>query len=347
MRHIRSSTGSPVRVGIALTLLCCAGTFACRDGAPTAPAYGPSTVPDQPAPPAPAPSLPAFVVDTGPIPAGRLALELLVFPSSPGGSLYLPRIYTMRTDGTGLLALTPADEVGRAPAWSPDGSRLAYESYHDGTPDIWTVRPDGTVRTLVARAATEPFWLDASHLGYQCGTSLCAIRDDGSEQRVLLARDSNPNAADFSFRLSNDGKTFAFARLSYLATYPLPTYIYLMNVDGTGERILTQATEGSSPQWSPVGRSVAFASAQYDIALADADGGAVTSVSRRNGDSPPRSASSPGWSPSGTELVFGSDPNAFYFARADGTGPIRRVRAAVVTDPSAAAVVDAWAWTSR
>lgn len=348
MSSTRSTTGPRVRVGIALILLCGAGLLGCSDGASTAPAYVLATVPDQPAPPTPAPSMPAFVVDTGPIPAGRLAFELEVFPPPPGGNTpYYPRIYTMRTDGTGLLALTPADEVGRAPAWSTDGSRLAYESYHDGAPDIWTVRPDGTGRALVARGAREPFWIDDTHLGYQCGASLCTVRDDGSEQRTLLARDERPDAGDFSYRLARDGRTMAFARITYFDTYPMPSYIYLVNVDGTGERMLTRATQGDSPQWSPVGRSLAFASAQFGVAVADVDSGVLTSISQRSGMSVlPRGVSNPGWSPSGTELVFGSDANAFYFARADGTGPIRLVRASVVTDPSRAYEVNAWTWTS-
>ena len=78
--------------------------------------------------------------------------------------------------------------------------RLAYESYHGDAPEIWTVRGDGTSRALVARDATDPFWLDDAHLGYQCGASLCTVRDDGADQRTLLARSALPNAADYRGR---------------------------------------------------------------------------------------------------------------------------------------------------
>jgi TolB protein len=292
---------------------------------------------------APAPDPPS-VVDTGPVPDGRLAFELEIFPSAADGvSHFHPHIYTMRTDGAGLLALTPPDEIGRAPAWSPDGSRLAYESYHDGAPDIWTVRPDGTGRTLVARSAAEPFWMDDSHLGYQCGASLCIVRDDGSEQRTLLHRGTLPNAADFAYRLSKDGKTIVFTRLYYVGPEAPSSHVYVMNADGTGERRLTTEGVADSPQWSPIDRRIAFASATLGVAVADLDRGEVTSVSH----SLPRSVSSPAWSPSGTELVFGNDVHAFFFARADGTGPVSRASAPASLDPRHRSVVNAWAWTAR
>jgi dipeptidyl aminopeptidase/acylaminoacyl peptidase len=348
MSSARSAVGSRVRAGIALTFLCCAEIVGCGGVEPSGPARALSTLPDAPAPPASAPTASWFVVDTGPIPPGRLAFELEVIPTAPGGTTpYYARIYTMRTDGAGLLALTPAGEIGRAPAWSPDGSRLAYESWHVDAAEIWTVRADGTGRTLVARAASEPFWLDDTHLGFQCGTSLCAIRDDGAERRVLLARDSLPNAADFAYKLSPDRTTIVFTRITYFGPGAPSTYVYVMNADGTGERKLTPDDQGDSPQWSPVGRSVAYASARRGDAVVDADAGAVTLVSRWNGESPFRSIGSPAWSPAGAELVFGNDVRAFYFARADGTGLIRRVRPSLSINAGDNALVNAWAWTSR
>lgn len=332
----RGSTGSRVRVGIAMLLLCCTELTSCRESTATAPATAPAIVQDQPDPRLSAP------VASGAIPAGRLAFELEVYGTPSGAPGSLPRIYTMRTDGTALLALTPAGEIGRAPAWSPDGSRLAYESYHDDAAEVWTVRSDGTGRALVARIATDPFWLDDTHLGYQCGTSLCAVRDDGSQQRTLLARDSRPNAADFAYRLSSDGRTIAFTRVTYFGPGAPSSHVYVMNVDGTGERMLM---EGDSPQWSPVGRSIALASKRYGTAVVDVDDGVVRSLSQPDGVDLVRGVSSPAWSPTGADVVFGNGLQ-FYFARADGAGPISRGSAPLSVGADRGYSVNAWAWTS-
>jgi dipeptidyl aminopeptidase/acylaminoacyl peptidase len=281
-------------------------------------------------------SSPPTVDDAAPFPAGRLAFEVESYATRSGDQAgSAPRIYTINTDGTGLLALTPDGEIGRAPAWSRDGARLAYESWHVDAPEIWTVRADGTGRTLVARDATEPFWLDATHLGFQCGTSLCAIRDDGSERRVLLARGAMSDAADFGYELSPDGSMIVFTRLTYVGPDAPSSYVYVMNADGSNERRLTDA-QGDSPQWSPVGRKVAFASARYGTVVVDVDAGAMTSVYAK--------PANPAWSPTGTALVF-RDRESYYLSSVDGA-PTRRGNMPS-SFGSDAYLVNAWAWTAR
>jgi Tol biopolymer transport system component len=324
-----------IRVAVPLILL----ILGCRDSAPpTAPTNVLGSEPNSSPPPFTVDSTPA-VDDTTGLPAGRLAFELESYPTRSGdyaGSR--PRIYSMRTNGTGLLALTPAGEIGRAPAWSPDGSRLAYEGWHPDAPEIWTVRADGTGRTLVARDASEPFWLDDTHLGFQCGTSLCAIRDDGAERRVLLARDPLPNAADFAYKLSPDGRTIVFTRLTYFGPGAPSSYVYVMNADGTGERRLTPDDEGDSPQWSPVGRSIAYVSARRGIVVADVDAGSVTSIFGW--------PCIPGWSPTGREVVF-EIGDGFDFLPIGGTGPTHRVSLPITFRADVVYQVNAWSWTSR
>ena len=66
-------------------------------------------------------------------PDGRtLAIDLL-------GSLWVLPV-------SGGEAKRIIDELAdaRQPAWSPDGARIAFQSYRDGGWHIWTVAPDGT-----------------------------------------------------------------------------------------------------------------------------------------------------------------------------------------------------------
>lgn len=56
-------------------------------------------------------------------------------------------VYVVPADG-GRLRRIVDEEILEGPAWSPDGSWLAYSTY-DG--DIWRVHPDGSGRQLIAK----------------------------------------------------------------------------------------------------------------------------------------------------------------------------------------------------
>jgi TolB protein len=48
----------------------------------------------------------------------------------------------MNTDGSGQTRLTP--NGGGFPDWSPDGSRIAFDTFFEGRPEIFVMNPDGT-----------------------------------------------------------------------------------------------------------------------------------------------------------------------------------------------------------
>jgi dipeptidyl aminopeptidase/acylaminoacyl peptidase len=63
-------------------------------------------------------------------------------------------IFLMNADGSGLVRLTHNDTsfvqpTDSSPTWSPDGSRIAFHSFRDGSSDVYTMRPDGTGLTRV------------------------------------------------------------------------------------------------------------------------------------------------------------------------------------------------------
>jgi Tol biopolymer transport system component len=56
-------------------------------------------------------------------------------------------IFVVRTDGSGLKQLTPWKLDAAGAAWSPDGSKLVFQTYYDSqlgkSPNIFTMRPTG------------------------------------------------------------------------------------------------------------------------------------------------------------------------------------------------------------
>ena len=110
-------------------------------------------------------------------------------------------IWVVNYDGTGHIQLTndPASDIN--PAWSPDGSRIAFQSNRDGEYAIYVMNANGTgvVRlTDPLMSATEPAWSPDGNRIVFVGTKLGQIANlyivnvDGGDPEPLLTADSNP-----------------------------------------------------------------------------------------------------------------------------------------------------------
>ena len=196
-----------------------------------------------------------------------------------------------------------------SPAWSPDGTRLAFtRSSSTATSDsgwridVYVVDLDGTnLRRLTSSgAAYGPTWsADGRRIAYlevvgRAGSSeshrLHVVNADGSGDHTLLAASRatwapGGHALIWPPTWSPDGRRIAFSRATrYRATDPPWTAfeIYVINPDGTGLRRLTRTTVpyNISPAWSPDGKQIVSLSLPNRVQVMNADGSRLRTVFR-------------------------------------------------------------------
>ncbi|MGH7560015.1 MAG: hypothetical protein ACRENB_03240 [Gemmatimonadales bacterium] len=222
------------------------------------------------------------------------------------------RIYRVDSDGANLAAVTPAGVPVMSPAWSPDGSRIAYVQFSaDGSrPIVIQTLATGT-RTVVPTTGgtqniTPVFSPDGGHLIIarlsEQGASLYAfnVRDLCCVERLTGGR----FAQNFSPAYSPDAR-----RVAFVSTRAGGQQLYVMGADGTDQELLVPFDYGTTghtnaPDWSPDGAMLAFhREVSGSPQIWTFDFGSRRLVQRsslgRNED--------PSWAPDGRHLVFVSD----------------------------------------
>jgi Tol biopolymer transport system component len=161
-----------------------------------------------------------------------------------------------------VVNLTNHPAQDYSPAWSPDGSKIAFASDRDGAPELYVVNADGSGVTRITQNVGfvgRPAWSpDGGTIAFDCevetgNRDLCAASAAGTGVTRLT---SDP-AADLGPAWSPDGTRIAFAT----ARFGVALEIAVMNADGGGVARVLAGTAGGDPSWSPDGGRIAFSHA--------------------------------------------------------------------------------------
>ncbi|MFA5812060.1 MAG: hypothetical protein WC956_07010, partial [bacterium] len=216
-----------------------------------------------------------------------------------GGAAANPgdNIWVMDADGNDqrtLTATVAADVENQRPDWSPDGTKIVFDSNRaldgtdapnvNGTENIWVMNADGTGLTALTQNT------DGAH-----------------------------SAAP---QWSPDGGRICFQSYLPLAQGGAPSRsynIWVMDADGGNPAALTAVgiadAPSQFPRWSPDGSRVVFqsnmplgeggaATASSNIWVVDADGGNLTALTQLTAAG--AASEVPQWSPDGTWITFHS-----------------------------------------
>ena len=213
----------------------------------------------------------------------------------------------------GLHLVDPEDGTRRAvvgttggfePAWSLDGSRIAFTRQRDvrtSESDMYVIRPEERAARLLVRRARSPSWSpDGKRIVFERDTctGLTCPYDNPNELFVVeldsgdVRRLTNNSRYDGRPAWSPDGEWIAFESEAGLS---------VMRPDGRDERRVTRRWFDGTPSWSPDGKLIAF-SDYVDVYVVDAGGGRP----RRLTDNPGPDFH-PVWSPDGTKIAYTSN----------------------------------------
>ena len=222
-------------------------------------------------------------------------------------------------------------------AWSPDGRKIAFVSYHDAGHgvgrDIYVMNADGsgvdrlTLFGIVGRAEQPAYSPDGQRIAFEASAhgnfGVYVMNADGSGVERLTYSDATGENPVWS----PDGRRIAF--VSNLE-------IYAMNADGAGVERLTYSTYSPAyygvmrsydhePAWSPDGRRIAFVSGRdgnLEIYAMNADGSGVERLTFFDGMN--WTTRGPVWSPDGRGIAFSRQRRnggwEIYAMNADGSG---------------------------
>ncbi len=255
-------------------------------------------------------------------------------------------IYTVDADGSNLLNLTNTPRVvDEDPTWSPDGSKIVFQTDRDGNFEIYMMDPDGSQPQNLTRNRGADYWPDWFRVP---ATRIAFVSDHSGRPQIYLmpapATQTQEAVAIGDWLPLTSGRNENYfpswspdgTQIAYYTHFSMQSWaIMLMAADGSNPRQLT-ASEGETicsfgPVWSPDGQRIAFTiepnprptceMKHTEIAVINTDGSGLRILTQNEANDVAYS-----WSPDGSKLIFTSDRdggNQVYIMDADGGNPQR------------------------
>lgn len=233
---------------------------------------------------------------------GAFSTRILYVNQFPQGGKLRYRLELSDADGQRPLSMLESAEPILSPSWSPDGQKVAYVSFENKRPAIYTQN----IATRERKKITSFSGLNGAPAWSPDGRrmALTLSRDGNPEIYVMdiasleLTRLTNHAAIDTEARWMPDGQALIFT-----SDRSGNAQIYRLNVaDKSVKRLTFEGSFNARADVSPDGRSIAFVhrekGQQFQIAVQDLQSNAMTVITQTPLDE------SPSFAPNGMSLVY-------------------------------------------
>lgn len=163
-----------------------------------------------------------------------------------------PSIYTVNMVTKEVKKLLENFGVCASPAYSPDGREIAFVTDRSGNPQLYIYN----LETKRYRKLTNFYWVDSPNWSYDGKWIVFSGRETKNEKLNIFIMDPTTSVIHRLTRNEGDNEDPSFSPdsrfIAFTSTRNKKRQIFLMDLDGSSPRLLSDKIEGNSytPVWS-------------------------------------------------------------------------------------------------